>query len=150
MSSLRFVYCTALVGVVFWGECQSAEAQSVRRSGKIRRYQTLGEPFVSPYLRLVQPGSQPGFNYFNLVEPQLQQMENTRLNASRIQGLNRDLQQQAKETPYGRQLRIRATGGAASYKNYSHFYPAMGGGGGGAARQYKSSASSGAGGFGMY
>lgn len=150
MSSLRFVYSMALVGVVILVECDSAMGQSVRRSGNIRRYQGMSEPFVSPYLRLVQPGSQPGLNYFNLVQPQLQMMENTRLNATRIQGLNRDLQQQVKETAYGRQLGIRATGGVSSHGNYSHFYPSKGGGGA-AVRQLRAPSSGGGmGGMGMF
>jgi hypothetical protein len=156
MASLRFVYCLMLIGVVSLAECESAFAQSIRRPGKMSRYSTgMGEPFVSPYLRLVQPGGDPGFNYFNLVQPQLQQMENTRLNATRIQGLNRDLQQTKQTTAYGPQLGIRATGGSASYRNYSHFYPSMssGGAGGAPARNYQSAVGSSSGfggGFGMY
>jgi hypothetical protein len=131
------------------GEGSTASAQGGRRP-IVRRYQgATAEPVISPYLRLIQPGSDPGLNYFNLVQPQLQQQRGMELQSRQIQGLNRQLQQDERQGPFGGVTQIRATGGrAASYQNYSHYYPALGGGGGGGApsRQYKSS--TGGGGFG--
>jgi hypothetical protein len=53
---------------------------------------------------------------------------------------------------YGPVGGIRATGGGASYRNYSHFYPSLGasGGAGAPARNYPAPASSGMGGVGFY
>lgn len=135
------------LGVLVGSECDTAFAQAGRRP--MRRYQsTVGEPFISPYLNLARPGADPGFNYFTLVQPQMQQQRNNEINASRIQGVNSDLQQ-AKSSAYGPVQRIRPTGGAATFRNYSHFYPSLGGGGG-AGRRFASSANSGAGGMGVY
>lgn len=128
-----------------------AFGQTVRRP--MRRYaSTVGEPIISPYLNLVRPGTDPGFNYFTLVQPQMQQQRNAEMNASQLQGVNQDLQQ-AKTGAYGPTGGLRPTGRGASYRNYSHFYPAMGGQGGGgraggARRTYPSAASAGGGMFG--
>jgi hypothetical protein len=130
-------------------EYRSAWGQGGRRS-PMRRYQSsVNEPFVSSYLNLARPGADPGFNYFTLVQPQLQQQRNAEINASRIQSVNGDLQQ-TKVGAYGPMGGIRPTGRGATYGNYSHFYPSLGGGGGRGARRYQSSASSGAGGMGVY
>lgn len=144
----RSIILATSLGVLLWSECGTAFAQAGRRT--MRRYQsTVGEPFISPYLNLARPGADPGFNYFTLVQPQMQQQRNTELNASRIQSVNSDLQQ-AQAGAYGPVRGIRPTGHAATFRNYSHFYPSLGGGGGGAARRYASSANSGAGGMGIY
>jgi hypothetical protein len=83
-------------------------------------------------LNLIRPGADPGFNYYTLVQPQLQQQQITQQQGSQIRGLNRQLkqQQQNKPTPYGGVRTMRPTGGGASVQNYSHYYPRKGGGGG--------------------
>ncbi|HVA49970.1 MAG TPA: hypothetical protein VNH11_26630 [Pirellulales bacterium] len=127
-----------------------ATAQAIRRPG-IRRYQSMNtEPIVSPYLNLARPGGDPGFNYFTLVQPQVQQQSYQQTQNAQIRGLNQQLQQQAKEGPYGPVNTIRPTGRGASFRSYSHYYPSKGAGGGGGApaRNYPSS-SGGSGGMGM-
>jgi hypothetical protein len=107
---------------------------------------------MSPYLNLLRGGADPGFNYFTLIQPQLQNQKNMQLQSRDIQSLGGQLRQDERQGPFGALTQIRATGGrAASYQNYSHYYPALGSGGGGGgapSRQYKSSAGGG-GGFGM-
>ncbi|HZZ81218.1 MAG TPA: hypothetical protein VFE62_22130, partial [Gemmataceae bacterium] len=96
------------------------------------------------------PGSDPGLNYFNLVQPQLVQERNFQQQGRQIRGLNTQLQQDERQGPFGAFTQIRATGGqAASFQNYSHYYPSMGGagGGGGGSRNYK--LPTGGGGFSM-
>lgn len=151
--------CFALVGILSLGHGAAAWGQGTRRP--MRRYQSsANEPFVSPYMNLALPTGNPGLNYFSLVQPQLQQMRTNETNASRIYGLNQDLQQ-AKSGAYGPTGGIRPTGRAATYGNYSHYYPSMGGGGGaggpggggrgGPARNYPSPVGvGGMGGMGMF
>lgn len=128
-----------------------AIAQAPRRP--MRRYQSsTNEPFVSPYLNMARPGADPSFNYTTLVQPQLTQQRNTQIQANQLQTLNRDVQQQGALGAYGAVGGMRATGGrAASYGNYSHFYPSRGAGasGGKAARNYPSPSAGGSG-FGVY
>lgn len=144
-----FVFIVLCCGFSLW-EAGLAWCQAPRRP--IRRYQNaVGEPFVSPYLNLARPGADPGMNYYTLVQPQLQAQRNTELNAARIQGLNQELRQQEQMSAYGPVGGIRPTGRGATYRNYSHFYPALGGGGGGGSpRRYRSTVGSSAGGFGVY
>lgn len=127
----------------------AAWAQSVRRPG-IRRYQNMNsQPLVDPSLNLIRGGADPGFNYFTLVQPQYQQQQYNQTQSRQLQGLNREVQQQSKVGPYGAVGGIRPTGGrgAATYRNYSHYYP--GAGAGGTARSFKGSSGAGAGGMGM-
>ena len=115
-----------------------------------RRYRGVtNEPYVSPYLQLVRPDSDPGFNYYTLVQPQEQQLQ---LNQQQLQQnfrFGRQIQQTQAEimTPYGPRNTIRPTGRVATYMNYSHYYPGLSGGGAaGGGRQYRSG---GGGGMGM-
>lgn len=135
----------------------AAHGQSGRRR-PIRSYKNSAqEPFVSPYLNLLRPGD-PAFNYATIVQPQVIQQRNTWMQQREIQNLNKQVynQQQMLESPYGQVGGLRATGGkAATYGNYSHYYPALGAGSsaGKAPRNYPSPLSTGGGmgfgGFGM-
>jgi hypothetical protein len=152
LNLLRRASLVGLVAVVVISQSRIAQAQGGRRP-LIRRYQgATAEPTISPYLRLIQPGSDPGLNYFNLVQPQLVQQQNFQQQSRQIRGLNTQLQQDERQGPFGSLTQIRPTGGrAASYQNYSHYYPSMGGGGGGggASRNYKLPSSGGGMGMGM-
>jgi len=128
-----------------------ASAQKGRRPMRSYRGATA-EPTVSPYLNLLRPGD-PAFNYFTLVQPQVAFQRNMQQQSRDIAGLGRQLQQDEREGPFGGITELRPTGGrAASFQNYSHYYPSMGGGaggGGGASRKYPSTVSRGGGGIGM-
>lgn len=131
-----------------------ASAQSPRRRSGVRRYPSVtSEPLVSPYLNLALPTGDPGFNYMTLVQPQLQQQRYNQQQTAQTQLFNRELQQQehAFMTPYGPIGGIRPTGGiAATFQNYSHYYPSKGqGASGGRPRQYRVSGLGGAAGGGM-
>src|SRR3569623_537184 len=97
-----------------------------------RQYRGVtNEPYVSPYLNLVRPGADPGFNYYTLVQPELQQWQFNQQQRGAVQGLDRRLQQQQAEimTPYGPVGGIRPTGrSGATRMNYSHYYPDLGSG----------------------
>ena len=120
----------------------------ITRSRAPRRYRGVtNEPYVSPYMNLLLPNSDPGFNYSALVQPQLQQMEMNQQQARENFMFGRQIQQTRAEymTPYGPRNTIRPTGRIATRMNYSHYYPEMGGGPGGGGRQYKSSMGGGGG-----
>lgn len=150
----RIGFFVALVcAVAVLGRASSANAQAGRRP--IRRYQNVtAEPFVSPYLNLIRPGADPGFNYSTLVQPQIQQQRNSQLQYQQFQNLNRQVQQQQEviTSPYGSVGKLRATGErVASHGNYSHYYPALSGAGAGAgkSRNYPNPIQGMGGGFGM-
>ncbi|HEV3345132.1 MAG TPA: hypothetical protein VG125_32445 [Pirellulales bacterium] len=151
-SGLRRVSLVGLALALVVGQGSLAAAQGGRRTG-MRRYQNaVAEPTASPYLRLIQPGSDPGLNYFNLVQPQMQQQRLNQQQTQNYQALGRQLQQDERQGPFGAMTQMRATGGrAASFQNYSHYYPRMGGGGGGGgggatpSRTYQSAGGSGGG-----
>ncbi|MGH7136681.1 MAG: hypothetical protein ACREHD_13140 [Pirellulales bacterium] len=107
---------------------QPANGQGSRRR-PIRSYRNATqEPFVSPYLNLLRPGD-PAFNYSTTVQPQLIQQQNSRMQQQEIRNLNRQVQYQQDviETPYGQVGGLRPTSRkAATYGNYSHYYPARG------------------------
>lgn len=127
-------------------------SQQTARSRGPRQYRGVtNEPYVSPYLNIVRPGADPAFNYYTLVQPQLQQQQFNLQESRNVQNLGRQLQQQQTElmTPYGAIGGIRPTGHVATYMNYSHYYPALGAGPS-AGRRYTSSISRGGGmGFSM-
>ena len=88
------------------------------------RYQP-SRPTVSPYLNLFRNNNGPLPNYYSLVRPQLQQIDNQRRQQAintqqqtQIQNLNRGLLQISSP-------QIAPTGGGSTFRNYSHFYPAM-------------------------
>jgi hypothetical protein len=150
-SSLGRMSLLGLAFALILGEVSIAAAQTGRRSN-VRRYKSsTQEPSISPYLNLLRGGADPGFNYFTLVQPQMQNQSNLQLQNRDIQTLGRQLQQDERQGPFGALTQIRATGGrAASFQNYSHYYPGMGGGGGGGgggspARNYPSPGSGGGG-----
>lgn len=127
----------------------AAWAQGSRRPIRQYRNSSLSnEPYISPYLNLLRGGADPGFNYYTLVQPQLQQQRTNQMQSQQIQRLGRDMAAE-KANPYGPINKIRSTGTGATYRNYSHYYPSLGGaGGGGGARTY-SSGGGGGGGMGM-
>lgn len=122
----------------------------VTRSRAPRRYRGVtNEPYVSPYMNLLLPNTDPGYNYSAFVQPQLQQMQMNQQQAQENFMFGRQIQQTQAEymTPYGPRNTIRPTGRIATRMNYSHFYPDMGGpgGGGGGGRRYTSSMGGGGG-----
>jgi hypothetical protein len=149
---LRIRSAALTAGVVLGGVLALGEpafSQQMARPRAPRQYRGVtNEPYVSPYLNIVRPGADPAFNYYTLVQPQLQQQQFNLQQNRNVQNLGRQLQQQEAEimTPYGAIGRRRSTGRAATYMNYSHYYPALGAGPSGG-RRYTSSA--GAGGMGM-
>lgn len=144
----RAVISCAAVTSLFLALGKDACGQ-IRRPQGVRQYRGVtNEPYVSPYLNLIRPGADPGFNYYTLVQPELQQLNFNQQQRGAIQGLGRQLQQQQAEimTPYGPAGGIRPTGRGATFMNYSHYYPEMGVGQSGG-RRYQSD-SGGGGGFG--
>lgn len=98
---------------------QSQRAQSPRT-----RYQPT-RPTVSPYLNLLRPNESAVPNYYSFVRPQLQAQENQQ----RQQAIN--VQQQTAIGTLDREvLQITQpaarTGGGGNFRQYSHFYPALG------------------------
>jgi|SRR6185437_2726146 len=137
-------------GVAFWAVLALGEpvfSQQMSRPRAPRQYRGVAnEPYVSPYLNLVRPGSDPGLNYYTLVQPLLQQQQINLQQNRNVQNLGRQLQQQQAEimTPYGAVGRLRPTGRGATFMNYSHYYPGLGAGSS-AGRQYTSAAAGGGG-----
>ncbi|HUY90215.1 MAG TPA: hypothetical protein VMV10_15870 [Pirellulales bacterium] len=130
----------------------SNEAFSQNRPRAPRRYRGVSnEPYVSPYLNLVRPGADPGFNYYTLVQPQVQQEDFNLQQGRQMFGLGRQIQQTQAEimTPYGPRNTIRPTGRVATRMNYSHYYPNMGGGPSGGGRKFTSGGGGGGMGGGM-
>jgi hypothetical protein len=131
--------------------CGEAFAQNYRPRAPRRYRGVTNEPVTSPYLNLVRPDADPGFNYYTLVQPQVQQMD---LNQQQVQQ-NFRFGQQIRQTqadlmtPYGPRTTIRPTGHQATRMNYSHYYPSMGGGSSGGGRTYSSSSGGGFGGGGF-
>jgi hypothetical protein len=153
MTLSSFLCRTSLFGLALTlvvGDASIAAAQGGRRPG-IRRYQSAtAEPSISPYINLVRPFSDPSFNYFSLVQPQLQQQQAAQIQGKQIQGLGRQLQQDEKMGPYGAINTLPATGSrVATRQNYSHYYPSRGGSGGGGGGASRRAYSSGGGGGGM-
>lgn len=129
----------------------SARAQAGRRP--IRQYRNSSmnnEPVISPYMNLLRGGADPGFNYYTLVQPQLQQQRYNQLQGQQIQRLGREVAAE-KASPYGPVTKLRSTGTSATRMNYSHYYPGLGGAGGrgGAPARNYPSGGGGAGGMGM-
>lgn len=129
----------------------ASEAFSQGTRGRApRRYRgASSEPFVSPYMRLLQPGADPAFNYGTLVQPQVQQEQFNFQQSQQMFRFGRQLQRTQEEvmTPYGPRNTMRPTGGVATRMNYSHFYPSKGGGGAaGGGRKYTGGAGGGMGG----
>ncbi len=99
-------------------------------SGNSALAQTIGGqnpsgPPVSPYLNLMRLGATPGINYYDLVRPQLQiqsAISNLQQNqASLIQGLA--MGGNGADT-------LVTTGHAATFGNYSHYFPGQASSGG--------------------
>lgn len=128
--------------------CDEGFAQNGRSRAPRRYRSTANEPFTSPYLNLVRPGADPGFNYYTLVQPQVQQQEFAADQTQQNYRFGQQIQQTQAEimTPYGPRRTIRPTGRLATRMNYSHYYSGLGGGASGGGRTYTSS--SGGGGFG--
>lgn len=142
--------------VVCWGFLAAGEAAFAQQYGRARaprQYRGVSkEPYVSPYLNLVRPGGEAGFNYFTLVQPQTQQMQFNQQQVRNVQGLNQQFQQQQAElmSPYGPVGGIRPTGySGVGFMNYSHYYPGFGGGASAGGRTYSSSSGGGMGMGGM-
>lgn len=126
-----------------------ASAQAPRRRSRGRKYQSsvTSEPYVSPYMNLILPTGDPGYNYMNFVQPQIQQQRYNQQQSAQTRSLDREIQQQEQMTgPYGPIGGIRPTGGnAATFGNYSHYYPSKSGVSS-SPRQYKVRGLGGAGG----
>lgn len=134
--------------------CDQGFAQNARPRAPRRYRGVTNEPFTSPYLNLVRPDADPGFNYYTLVQPQVQQIDMNQQQFQQNFRFGQQLQQTQAEimTPYGPRNTIRPTGRLATRMNYSHYYPDMGSGPSGGGRKYTSSAGGGGmsmGGMGM-
>lgn len=134
--------------------CNEGFAQNGRPRAPRRYRGVTNEPFTSPYLNLVRPDADPGFNYYTLVQPQVQQIDMNQQQVQQNFRFGQQLQQTQAEimTPYGPRNTIRPTGRLATRMNYSHYYPDMGSGPSGGGRKYTSSAGGGGmsmGGMGM-
>jgi hypothetical protein len=153
MTPTRIVaICFAAACCCFVAASQTAFSQQIARPRGSRQYRGVAsEPYVSPYLNLARPGTDPGFNYYTLVQPQLQQQQFNQQQNRRTQALQRQVYQQQAEimTPYGAVGGIRPTGRAATFMNYSHYYPGLGAGPSAGGRRYTSSLGGGGMGMGM-
>lgn len=131
--------------------CDQGFAQNARPRAPRRYRGVTNEPFTSPYLNLVRPDADPGFNYYTLVQPQVQQMDMNQQQVQQNFRFGQQIQQTQAQamTPYGPRTTIRPTGRIATRMNYSHYYSGLGGGSSGGGRTYTSSSGGGGmGGFG--
>jgi len=116
------------IGVVF--ACTAfASTASAQYKGKQRPFDTSARrPSVSPYMNLINNNTGAATNYQSLVRPQIDQQNLNAQNASAIKNLQRSQASSSKgskSTAEGN-IKLRATGHAASRENYSHFYPGLG------------------------
>lgn len=95
----------------------SAQGRAAR-SGRAGYRNTLSRPTVSPYLNLTRGGN-PAVNYFTLTRPPIDLRAQQFRQQQATQGLQREIDEgvRASELP--------PTGHAASYMNYSHYYPSL-------------------------
>lgn len=125
----RFLLLTALVAIGFVDQAQA-------QLGTYNRPQTnpFGRPVISPYINLGRGGVQ-AFNYYGLVQPQLQATQS-------FQALQFGQQFQQQEINNLGQPGLNGAGqplttGGSYFYNFSHYYPVLnqvhgqGAGGGG-------------------
>ncbi|MEZ6070285.1 MAG: hypothetical protein R3C10_08400 [Pirellulales bacterium] len=123
---LRLVFVLAL-GAGLWSYVgQAAWAQGANPAGAIFRRHTTASPGVTPYLNLLNNNvSGTATPYQSLVRPQIEQQRLNQQQQRSIQGLQQNLQAQARANVGGAGIE-RGTGHQSVFMNYLHYYPALG------------------------
>lgn len=144
--TLILIVLSPLAGV------QSVSAQTGFRGGGDPRLSNYlnRKPVLSPYLNMFRVGEDAN-NYYNLVQPQMDQLKLNRQNDSNFDSLQRQLSNMSIGS--NRQTTTPSTGHSTGFMNYSHFHgnsPAAGGGGmrGSASARSRGAAASGGSGYG--
>ena len=99
-------------------------AQNAYRGGGMNRlqYPYLNKPAVTPWLELFRLAPME-LNYYNLIKPQLDQLDVNRRTGADLQQLNRGLDRlDQKQDLHGGNDRGIRTGHSGSHGNHSHFY----------------------------
>lgn len=91
------------------------------QQNQVPRY-TPDRPTVSPYINLLRNDTGGVPNYYSFVRPQLDQQAVNRRNAATFQ--NQGIAVMKLETLAAGGTN-RPTGSAATFRNYSHYYPRM-------------------------
>jgi hypothetical protein len=96
-------------------------AQNAYRGGGMNRlqYPYQNKPAVTPWLELFRLAPME-LNYYNLIKPQLDQLDVNRSTGAQLRQLNRDVGQMQDLTG-GNDLGVK-TGHRSSHGNHSHFY----------------------------
>jgi len=98
------------------------------------------QPVYSPYLNMLWGGGGPAFNYFALVQPQLQFQQQSAQLQYQLNRTNQAIQATNAALVAGADPYLPITGRGATFGYYSHYYPALSGGrfGGAAGRGFSS------------
>jgi hypothetical protein len=90
------------------------------------RYQP-SRPTISPYLNLLRQYTGPLPNYHSLVRPQIQQLNNNQQQQYQLQQQRTAIQTNNQQLLRIGEAAAAPTGSGAVFRNYSHYYPALGG-----------------------
>jgi hypothetical protein len=117
----------AAVCVATWSASERSASAQVSRNpaAAIFRRHTIGSPSVSPYLNLLNNNSSgTATPYQSLVRPQLEQQRVNQQQSRSIQGLQQNLQAQARANAGGAGIE-RGTGHPSVFMDYLHYYPGL-------------------------
>ncbi|MGD9648170.1 MAG: hypothetical protein AB7U73_20840 [Pirellulales bacterium] len=100
---------------------QVLQAQSTYRGGGMNRlqYPYQNKPAVTPWLELFRLAPME-LNYYNLIKPQLDQLDVNRSVGSELRQLNRNIDN-IQDLHGGNERNVK-TGHSSSHGNHSHFY----------------------------
>ncbi len=121
MQARTFLVITACAMTLVLSAARRADAQYF--GSPIARGGTSGSingPTVSPYLNLLQMNTQGIIPYQNLVQPQIEQNNALRQQASAINQLQ---QQVSSPSSSGGGRGSRSTGHSTLFMNYGHYFP---------------------------
>jgi len=114
----------------------TAQVGLVQPPGSLQPYQQPqpSRPTLSPYLNMMRPGVNPALNYFGLVQPQLQQIQQGR-NLQQLQQqltqLDSNVLNQGMTTGMPTAGALLTTGHPVAFMNYGTYFPLYSRGGGG-------------------